>query len=49
MNVLCVGSRIIGIMLAQEICTSFLNAQFTAEERHVRRTNMVKALEDEMK
>src|SRR5471032_1994444 len=26
MNVLCVGSRIIGIMLAQEICTSFLNA-----------------------
>jgi RpiB/LacA/LacB family sugar-phosphate isomerase len=49
MNVLCLGSRIIGIMLAQEICTAFLNANFTPEERHVRRTAMVKALEDEMK
>ena len=49
MNVLCVGSRIIGQMLAQEIAVAYLNAKFTAEERHIRRTDMVKALEAEMK
>ena len=37
MNVLCIGSRIIGIELIKEIITSFINAKFSGEERHSRR------------
>jgi ribose 5-phosphate isomerase B len=45
MNVLVLGSRIIGEKLAEELVKSFLNARFTNEARHVRRLNKVKALE----
>lgn len=37
MNILCIGSRIIGIELIKEIITSFINAKFSGEERHSRR------------
>ena len=37
MNVLCTGSRIIGIELIKEIIISFINAKFSGEERHSRR------------
>jgi ribose 5-phosphate isomerase B len=37
MNVLCLGARIVGPSLAQELVTSFLGAQFSGEERHRRR------------
>ena len=37
MNVLCIGSRVIGANLAREIVDTFLNAQFSGEERHLRR------------
>jgi ribose 5-phosphate isomerase B len=43
--VLVLGSRVIGVMLAQDLVKSFLGAKFTNEERHVRRLNKVKALE----
>jgi RpiB/LacA/LacB family sugar-phosphate isomerase len=36
-NILVMGARIIGIELAREIVRSFLNARYTAEERHERR------------
>lgn len=36
-NVLVLGSRVIGVELAKELCATFLNARFTAEERHQRR------------
>jgi ribose 5-phosphate isomerase B len=36
-NLLVLGSRIIGSELAKELCTVFLNARYTAEERHQRR------------
>ena len=36
-NVLCIGSRIIGIELIKEIIISFINAKFSGEERHSRR------------
>lgn len=36
-NVLVLGSRVIGVELAKDLCTTFLNARFTAEERHQRR------------
>jgi len=45
MNVLVLGSRVIGVMLAQDLVKTFLGARFTNEERHVRRLNKVKALE----
>ncbi|MBN2303829.1 MAG: ribose 5-phosphate isomerase B [Anaerolineae bacterium] len=46
MNVICVGSRVIGIALAQEIVDAFLRARFESDqERHVRRHNKVKAIE----
>jgi ribose 5-phosphate isomerase B len=37
MNVLCLGSRVVGSNLAHEIAGAFLAAKFTGEERHLRR------------
>jgi len=44
-NVLVLGARIIGIELAKELCLTFLNARFTAEERHQRRLDKVISIE----
>ena len=44
-NVLVLGSRVVGVALAQDLVKSFLGAKFTNEERHVRRLAKVKALE----
>jgi len=44
-NVLVLGSRIIGVALAQDLVRAFLGAKFSNEERHVRRLGKVKALE----
>jgi len=45
MNVLVLGSRIIGPMTAIDATTAFLKASFSGEERHVRRLNKVKKIE----
>jgi ribose 5-phosphate isomerase B len=45
MNVICLGSRVIGEDLAIEIVDTFLAATFVPEERYVRRLEKVKALE----
>jgi ribose 5-phosphate isomerase B len=45
MNVLVLGSRIIGPMMAQDVTEAFLRAKFSGEERHVRRLNKVKGIE----
>jgi ribose 5-phosphate isomerase B len=45
MNVLVLGSRIIGVKLAEELVKAFLAAKFTNEDRHVRRINKIRALE----
>ncbi len=45
MNVLVLGSRIIGQELARELAVAFLAAKFSGEERHVRRLNKVKEFE----
>ena len=45
MNVLCLGARIIGPELITELVTAFLKAQFTGEERHVRRLKKIEAIE----
>jgi RpiB/LacA/LacB family sugar-phosphate isomerase len=45
MNVLVMGSRIIGQELARELVKTFLAAKFSGEERHVRRLAKVKKIE----
>jgi len=45
MNVLVLGSRIVGVKLAEDLVRAFLSANFTHEERHERRLAKVKALE----
>jgi RpiB/LacA/LacB family sugar-phosphate isomerase len=45
LNVLVLGSRIIGVKLAEDLVKAFLAANFTNEDRHVRRLAKVKALE----
>jgi ribose 5-phosphate isomerase B len=47
MNVLCLGARIIGSELTREIVLAFAGAQFSGEERHVRRLNKVLKIERE--
>jgi len=44
-NVLVLGSRVIGVKLAEDLVKAFLGAKFTNEERHARRLGKVKALE----
>ncbi|HEY7304082.1 MAG TPA: ribose 5-phosphate isomerase B [Bryobacteraceae bacterium] len=46
MNVLVLGSRIIGPMMAQDVTEAFLKANFSGEERHVRRLKKVKGIEE---
>ncbi len=45
MNVMCLGARVIGPLLAAECIRAFLGAKFSGAERHVRRLNKVKAIE----
>jgi len=45
MNVLSLGARVIGPQLARELVRAFLDARFSGAERHVRRLNKVRALE----
>lgn len=45
MNILVMGSRVIGTELAHELVKSFLGAKFSEEERHIRRVGKVKKLE----
>jgi RpiB/LacA/LacB family sugar-phosphate isomerase len=46
MNVLVLGSRVVGPALAEDLARFFLGAQFTGEERHLRRLQKVKQLEE---
>jgi len=45
MNVLCLGARIVGVEIATELVVSFIEAGFSAEERHKRRLNKVLEIE----
>ena len=45
MNVLVLGSRVIGVETARECVHAFLGAQFTHEVRHVRRLGKIDVLE----
>jgi ribose 5-phosphate isomerase B len=46
-NVLCLGARVIGPALAAEVIRAYLQAEFSGEERHVRRLGKIAAIERE--
>ena len=46
-NVLTMGSRVIGVAIASEVTRAFLDAQFSGEERHIRRLEKVMEIEAE--
>ena len=45
MNVLVLGSRVIGPELAKDLCITFINARFTGAERHRRRLEKIHSIE----
>jgi ribose 5-phosphate isomerase B len=45
MNVLCLGARVIGPAMAEELIRGFLSATFSGEERHRRRLAKIAAFE----
>ncbi len=45
MNVLCLGARVIGPALAEELVRAFVNAKFSGAERHIRRLEKVNGIE----
>ena len=45
MNVLCVGGRVVGPLVAEDLVDTFLGAEFSRGERHVRRLRKVAELE----
>lgn len=47
MNVICMGSRVIGDDLAREIVDAFVGASFMDEERYRRRLAKIRALEQD--
>ena len=46
-NVLCLGARVIGPALAADVIRAYLGAEFSGEERHVRRLGKIEAIERE--
>lgn len=44
-NVLCLGSRVVGQALAEDLVNTFIAARFSREDRHVRRLDKIRALE----
>jgi ribose 5-phosphate isomerase B len=49
MNVLCLGSEVVGAELAAELVRAFLGARFDGGERYVRRLEKVNEMERRMK
>jgi ribose 5-phosphate isomerase B len=47
MNVLCLGSEVLGAELAAELVRAFLNARFDGGERYVRRLEKIEEMEGE--
>ncbi len=45
-NVLCLGERVVGIELAKDIVFAFLKAKFSNEERHVKRLEKIRQIEN---
>jgi ribose 5-phosphate isomerase B len=48
MNILCLGARVAGPSLAEELVTAFLRARFSGADRHARRVAKVIGFEQRM-
>jgi RpiB/LacA/LacB family sugar-phosphate isomerase len=48
-NVLCLGARVVGPELAVDILRIWLDARFSAAERHQRRVGKIKQMEEELR
>jgi ribose 5-phosphate isomerase B len=48
MNILCLGSEVVGPSLTQDLITAFLRARFNGGERYVKRLKMIEELERAM-
>lgn len=46
MNLICLGGRVTGYAVAEELVLAFLNAKFIGAERHLRRLEKIQNLED---
>jgi RpiB/LacA/LacB family sugar-phosphate isomerase len=44
-NVIALGARVVGVALAEDLVSTFLDAKFTREDRHVRRLDKIRSLE----
>ncbi len=47
LNVVCLGARVIGPMLAAEVLKAFLAARFSGAERHERRLAKIRKIEED--
>ena len=45
-NILALGESVIGIGLAQEIVKVWIKSDFSQKERHIRRLNKIKKMEE---
>jgi ribose 5-phosphate isomerase B len=45
MNIICLGGRVLGHLIALELVKSFLGAEFIGAERHLRRLEKIRELE----
>lgn len=45
MNVLCMGARVIGLNVAEELADAFIGAEFSGIDRHIHRFEKVQAIE----
>ena len=48
MNIICMGGRTIGPLVAWDLVETFLAAEFSQAERHLRRLGKVASLEPEV-
>lgn len=46
MNLICLGGRVTGYAIAEELVLAFLNAKFIGAERHLRRLEKIQNLEN---
>jgi ribose 5-phosphate isomerase B len=46
MNVLCLGARIVGVEFAFDLVRAFVSARFTGQDRHKRRLDMIREMEE---
>jgi len=47
LNIICVGGRTVGLSVAWDLINTFLTAQFSSAERHLRRLTKVASLEQQ--